>query len=107
MGWFGRKVRFLEVGRGWPGLGVPRRSGGARLGDEAEALPRVMALAEAGVEARGGVVVGEIFPSARHGGGQWGLRWMGQEGSLCLGLVTLETPSGPPPKMAIQGWGQG
>lgn len=49
MGWFGRKVRFLEVGRGWPGLGVPRRSGGARLGDEAEALPRIMALAEAGV----------------------------------------------------------
>lgn len=65
------------------------------MGDEAEALPRAMALAEA----RGGVVVGEIFPSARHGGGQWGLRWMGQEGSLCLGLVTLEhlTPFLRPP----------
>lgn len=72
-----------------------KREQRARLGDEAEALPRAMALAEA----HGGVVVGEIFPSARHGGGQWGIRWMGQEGSLCLGLVTLEhlTPFLRPP----------
>lgn len=50
------------------------------------------------------------------GGGQWGLRWMGREGSLCLGLVTLEhltLPPRPPtqdgqPGMGWEwGWGAG
>lgn len=87
------------MGGGWPGLGHRERVRRARLrADEAEAQPRAMALAQAG---GWGVAVGKVFPRARRGGGQLGLRWMGWEGSLCSGLVTLEHLT-PPPRAPTQ-----
>lgn len=79
-----------EVGGGWPGLGYQERARRARLGaGEVEAQPRMMALAQA----RGwGVVVRKVFPRARRGGGQLGLRWMGWDG---MGGVPVFGPGDP------------
>lgn len=89
--------RWGEAGQAWGYGGC----GGGLGADEAGGGP---AQGHGFGRGRGGVVVGETFPSARHGGGRWGLGWMGWGGAPCLGLVTLGYPLPVhPPKMAVRG----
>lgn len=105
-GWFGRKVRFLEVGGGWPGPGGSKRRSRGPGWEQMRRSP-----AQGNSFGLGPGSWWGVFLSARHGGwrppgGSGG--WAGR--GLCLGLVTLEhltLPPSPPTQDGHPGVGVG